>query len=733
MGDGKVRRIRKRRAPQKRYMALLSLLLVGVVTLSSAEPASSVTVDVPEVSNTGSGWGDASDEPAASTAAESTPAPTKTLTLETAKTLAYATSIKLDDLDEKYELKVAAYENAVKAAAITREYVKHFHWRFLFSFDLPRDLTFEEIRETAYEPKEALEEANSVKKDMDDLKFDLNEKVTDLYISIYKGRQSVALAEERLVLANDKVSKVAAMVATGEKNQEDLNEAQQEIKDIESAIAADTTTANAACKQLGKLIGLVDAYGNVTDPTLSEYTLESPYNTKIIDELDRKDLDYLKEYTLDHDSDIAEARSNNSLAYLDVTTVYQALSDNMKYNDMQIIAPYYRDVLAGRTINKRDLKQANKKFLAAVDTYWNGDYKIGFWPILFKIPKVWFKGKSDGTWYMQDDPNALFDTILEYYNTSTELKSASSDKEDTVEGGFNTYIGLRNTYTLLAEQRKEKEASFNEAKVEYRIGEIDAEEYNSILDNYESLQNQELESLTTFSQYVNSFNRMTCGALDKLLNGEDFENEYSAQLVVANSIPGASYYIIPKYDELTFEMGICVPDDFKYNISDFELWCDNIQIGERTATGSVIKHLMKATANVEQVVVRLYDGEEFLADCEIDPGILQGPLYVIEYDGNTQLENQVGVYEFTENEDDTTVTLKLMPNTIENMKYFVVYDTNGVAVGSEELRKVDEGIKYLKALENSLDQVTIKCYDADQNYLYDASLNIYKRALIKKV
>ena len=127
------------------------------------------------------------------------------------------------------------------------------------------------------------------------------------------------------------------MVATGEKNEDDLKEAQQTVKDTESSIAATLSSTNASGKKLAKLIGLVDAYGNVTDPSLSDYKLETPYNTDIIKKLDRKDLSYLKKYTYDNDPEIYEYKSNNTLAYIDVTTVYQAIDSNMKHQDMQNI------------------------------------------------------------------------------------------------------------------------------------------------------------------------------------------------------------------------------------------------------------------------------------------------------------------------------------------------------------------------------------------------------------
>ena len=737
MADYRVRRKRTKKGMPVLGMVSALLCAALVVSFFNSSGSSAVQVDVQTTQNTGSGWGDASATPTSSSAGSATEPtvkiPQKNLSLSNCKNMAYATSEKLDALNDKLTAKTAAYENCVKAVEVKKEYVKHFHWKFLFSFDLPRDLTFEEIQQTTMDPMTALQEAKQVKEEMVALKMDLDQSVSDLYIEIYKARQSNEIDDERLYLANEKVAKIKAMVATGEKNEEDVKEAEQVVKDIESRILSTTRTHDANAKKLGKLIGLLDEYGNLSDPTLAGYKFAAPYRSDIIGKVDRKDLPWMQRYTLDHDSGIFESRGAKSLAYLNVTTVYSAIAGNVQWHDLMIIKPYYDAVIQGRTINKRDLKNANKEFLRAIDRYWDGYYKIGFWPLLFKFEKTMFKGKSDGTWYMQDSPDALFETILENYTANKENKNTESDKEMAVEDAFNVFIGLRNSLLTTQEQKATQYDKWQESKVEYRIGELGVNEYNAVLKAYEDLELQELDSLTTFSENVNSLNRITCGALDQLLGGGDLSNEFGEQLVVANDIPGASYYIVPKYDQLMFDLGVSVPEDFKYNISDFELWCDNTQIGTRTAVGSTIRHLMETTANVETVIIRLYDGQNFLADCQIDPGLLQGPLLIPEYNENEKIDNQVGTYELTTPEEGITCTIKLVPNTIENMGFFVLYDKNGKAIGGDTKRKVDEGIQYLAELKESLADVTIKCYDKDEQYLYDATFDIANSAVIKKV
>ena len=241
-------------------------------------------------------------------------------------------------------------------------------------------------------------------------------------------------------------------------------------------------------------------------------------------------------------------------------------------------------------------------------------------------------------------------------------------------------------------------------------------------------------------------NRLTCGALNHLLSGSTIQTESGSrvavadeaeeipeevediapQLAVAKEMDGASYYIIPKYENLTFEVGIYIPDDFEVSVTEFELWCDNIQIGDRTPVGKNIRHLMTATTNVKEVKIRLIDNGSFVADCVIDASVYQGPLEITNYSKDDSNKDRIAAYELDENTYTVNVTLTVIPDTDtpENISYFVLYDKYGTAIGSEQLREVNKGIRYLGVLSDSLDSVTIKLYDAEQNYLYDGTFDM---------
>ena len=129
-----------------------------------------------------------------------------------------------------------------------------------------------------------------------------------------------------------------------------------------------------------------------------------------------------------------------------------------------------------------------------------------------------------------------------------------------------------------------------------------------------------------------SFDRLTCGALSAYFKGEGISMsaaEGGQSYIVEDEGDGVYYYIHSMVENNVFELGLSVPDDFDTSITDYELWIDGTQIGERTEIEKVIRHLALDIENVQRVFIRLYDGDTFVDDCDIDPSIYSEKLTII--------------------------------------------------------------------------------------------------------
>ncbi|MCR5453256.1 MAG: hypothetical protein K6F00_11585 [Lachnospiraceae bacterium] len=675
----------------------------------------------------------------------------KTLTLSNCFKLAYATDEKLDNLKEKTDKKFAEYESALTAAEINRKKLKTLSWKFMFSFQLPRSEKYTETYEFETKPAEKKAEWYIAQQAYIDRMNEIKESVTTNYIEIYKLRLQLETLDEKGILLNKNLDVIKKMMASGKKTEADVKEAEQKIKANTSAITAAERNKTKFSKKLAQLIGLGDKRGEKgEDPELVTYKLESPYTPDAGEIIVRDILSDMTTYSLDHDLGVYEARSNESFAFLAMKTAFDPIPSHYSRWDYSMIEDDYQRLLKGLSINKKSFKADYKRFLHEIDKYWEGDDSWGIWPIKFKWRREWFKFSGDGTWYMEDSPELLKECMLDYSDKLDEKFLKEDEKKASVEDTFDTFIEKKLAYEFSEQTLADSTDAYEKSKINYNLGETTAEEYNAALDNYTEHQNAMLDALVDVTKQVNTLNRVTCGYVDVLLgNSEDITID--PNLVIANKLGGAKYYIDTMYEQLCFEVGISIPDDFKKKITQFELWAYEkeggapVQIGSRTEVGQTIRHLMRTSDNIYKMAVRLYDGETLIDECEIDMSVKIGDLNIVDYEIQTKNLATIGYFDINEDTENGLATITMHPDGIENIGFFTLYDANGAAIKkytkydtkgnadeSDIKFPVDKDFSYVKPIGQSINSITIKWYDVDGNELYEGAFDSATKE-IKKV
>ena len=307
---------------------------------------------------------------------------------------------------------------------------------------------------------------------------------------------------------------------------------------------------------------------------------------------------------------------------------------------------------------------------------------------------------------------------------------------DTVEDGFDNYVTVKNAYRSSEAALKDMRQDMEDAYQLNLLGELTYEEYKSTLDDYETQQNDFYDAMALYSETLNTYDRTTCGGITLLLkdaNADLEAGEGGESFVSTEETDGATYYINPIVQNEEFVLGIQVPEDFEPAITDFELWCDSTQIGQRTSADKTLRHLALSTDNVIKVFIRLYNGGDFVADCEIDPEAYNGPLTIEKYSGKEDTgEQEVGTFEW--DTDDTTgmIHLTLHPNADEGIAYYLLRDAEGTPIGTTDPIEVEKTFNYLGLLEDSIADITVSCYDTDQKELYKTTLKEKGSVMIKQ-
>lgn len=634
----------------------------------------------------------------------------KELSLSLAEHLAYADSSEYAALKRKLDLAQIQYTQSVKRIRMKEENQKTFRWSPLLSFKFPESPTLDDESEYNYKPLELQSQIDALRHELGSCIYGIYGKVALSFVSIYQLQETISYNEARLAECRRTLAKNRVRLLLGEATKTDIERMEQKITTMEATVAADKRSFLSAVTKLSDLIGL-DVTGG--------WRFANPFVTV---DLSRSELEWLIDYTLEHDNDFYKTRLETANGLLEMNTNYELMSKKYGSGTMSYIDSFINQARRGEKLDSSAFKSAFTAMLEKADAPWNGKLRILF----IRIPKLWFKGSTDGQRYVEDEPYVLYENALEYQNLLAEEAQAKKELTDTVTERYETYISTKNSYELLVKRSADKQAELERARVQNLMGELAYEEYESVQEEYEEMQLDTLEAQAAYSEAVFQLDTATLGAVTAYMEGSDTRMNASAggkSYVVEEDAEGVYYYIHSLVSGNLFELGITVPEDFDVDISDYELWVDGIQVGARTAANGTLRHLSLDIEGTTQVYIRLYDGERFVDDCEIDPSQYTGLLTIKSYSVKQDEDTQIGTYRGAADYTLGTYELFFTLNPEETAASYNVRTQAGAYLLGGEKLPVGSGFQYLGLTENSLAELIICFYDESGALLYEAMLD----------
>ena len=643
-------------------------------------------------------------------------------TLQMAKASAVVNSAEIEKLESQLATKEVSLKQAIKSIQLKKTNMATFRWSPLLSFKFPTKPDLAEAYEFQYKPLSIQSEIDTIRHKLTDQVLAEYESVSSLYVDIVIYEESIAFNEERIAVLEDTINKNQGRLLLGEANQSDIDAMQKSLLALQQKTAADKRRLESAKTKLSKAVGFDISTG---------YTFENPL---VEADIDRSRLTGLIQYTLDRDQAYYEVSEEATMARISLQTNYNLMNGQYSGAYMSIISPYVNQVLNGGKVSSKAFKKDYDIFLQKIDESWQGKKKILF----IKIPKVWFKGEIDGIRYVEDEPYALYEAALEYQDARLEQETVRADLEQQVKDAFDNYISVRNSYQSYVAQVETAEKELQAMYALNKLGELTYEEYGASREEYEELQNELFETLALYSQTLYSLDRLTCGGVTALLEGTGVDlsvAEGGESYVEEEYLDGAYYTIRPIIQEEEFQLSVSIPDDFEVEITDFELWCDDQQVGERTSIDSCIRHLMLAVEQVSEVKLRFYNEDRFIDDCVIDPEQYSGPLEIVAGYSETEeaADLEIGTYVVKQNEVTGMITITLKPNASEGIRSYLIRTGDGKYLYTEEAIPVDTPFTYLPVLLESLSEVEIVFFDGDGNQLETGRFDTSGRKLLRNV
>ncbi|MBQ7506481.1 MAG: TolC family protein [Lachnospiraceae bacterium] len=663
----------------------------------------------------GNGYGAFSTEPETVYAGTAKP-----LSLSLAKSLAVAYDDKLEAIDLSIDAKKVAIKSAIRSLKEKKRSMSTFRWSPLLSFKFPTKPKEDEDLDFQFKPTKMYYELKVLYHKRDDQIVAVYEKVSTTYTDIVENMNQVAILEERIKNNTDVVSKLDKKVRLGTAKEADLEKAQSNLDKLKSDQTKLEGKIMKGKKKLGDMMGI-----EITD----EYSFEDPFVTM---NLNRDALDGLKRYTVDHDHACFEARKANEVQSISLRVNYSLIKSKDRYKKyVGEISGYIQQAMDGQKIDKRAFKKDYDRYLKDVDSKWQGKKRILF----IKIPREWFKGQIDGIRYVENEPYILYNDALDYVSTQKEYANTCKDTEDMVEDTYDNYIEYRQAYLQARDARQKLAEKLAKDEVLCLMGELEQTEYDGEVGEYESAQDNVNSTFATYTECLYNFERLTCGGLSQYFTGGSVDAGDAAKNAAQGLVPifaeGPRYSIKYMVDDEAFFLYVDVPDNYEPHITHFALICDKIQIGQKTDVKDGLKHLTLAKNEIEKCIVRLYNGDEVVGDCEIDPTVSSGPLNLgVGFEEDTTEWVTIGTYELEDlmSTDMTRITLK--PDGTQELYYYnVLTGDNGKYVFTDELMKVEDPFDYVAISDTDLTNLKIRFFDAGEEPVYDAILETSKQEL----
>ncbi len=647
----------------------------------------------------------------------------KVITLKTARSLALQASSAYESAEMAVESKKASRESALKSLKVKQKNLSTFRWTPLLNFKFPQKPDFSQASEFQFKPLKLASDVDVAQHKLQDTVFDVNEKVNNLYVDLVTTQDNLAFHETQLADLEDGIAHNQARLKLGEATQSDIDRLNKKHDTLSNTIAGEKRKLAADLKKMSDMLGLDVTTG---------YSFEKPYTEA---KISRSLLPAIITYTEDRDHNYYQACANATTRKSELTTNY-SLIRNKYGGDINLISGYVNQALNGQSVSAKAFKKDYDKFLKKIDSYWDGRIPIiwVWWIPLIWIPREWLKGDLDGIRYIEDDPYVLYQNVLDYIDARKEEEAVRKELDQTVEDSFNQYISVRTAYEQAQKNVDDMDKTLQGYAVKNRMGLMTLEEYQDAVDEFEDIQNGMLDTMKTYTDTLTAFDRLTCGGVSALLSGTDADMHTAVvgESYVEEDTKEAKYFLKPIIQRQMFELSVYIPDGFPVDISDFELWCDNVQVGGRVAADSTLRELALTKDKVDKVMIRLYNGSQFVDDCVIDPSEESGTLNITTAMNIRKDETgEVGTFEISISDVTGLASMKVKPLENEGIGYFRVMTKDGTPLGDGEPVSVESGFTHLGLVSIGIADLKIELYDKNKGLKYTAHFDAVNKKIIK--
>lgn len=642
----------------------------------------------------------------------------KTLLQAQAQAQAIANSSDISKQTNEITLQKIKYVEAVDAIKAKVKNLTSFRWTPLLSFKFPEKLDLTEEYDMQIKPITLQADITTMQHELADLRYAALLEVNTAYLEVYVLQEKIAFTEERLEAAKIELERNQLRLRTGDATQADIDKMQKSVETLETELTTQKRNFETAKSNLSNIIGMDVTTG---------YTFADSMFTAAIP---REKLEEITAYTLENDHGYYAAKMSASTALLNLTA-YESLMRNQYGGKLNRIMSFVNAAKNGQDIDYAAFQIAYKEMLTDLDSPWAGKFRILF----FSFTKEWLKGEISGTRYIENEMYALYTACMEYDNAETEQDSTEEALRKEVATQYENIVSAENAYRAMKQSASDLKSDYDQLLALNQLGKATYEEVSDKLEEYQAAQIETIDLLSDYNELLYSFDRLTCGAVTKYFKGESLTTDSGSaadSFAEIDTPDGAYYHLYTSVEDMVFTFGIEVPDGYTPEVTHFELWYEGQQIGERTPITQEIHHLALDYGETSTLTLRMYNGDEFVGECEIDARVPRDTIDFFQ-GGTTETEEKIGTYTMSaEKIGDMTMTeLEFSIDASVGAEYFLVTYDDGKAVGTSEPTALDSSLRYMTMLAASVGDIRVVLYDSGRNeictaYLKEAGQTVWR-------
>lgn len=633
----------------------------------------------------------------------------KTLLQAQAQAQAIANSSDISKQTNEITLQKIKYVEAVDAIKAKVKNLTSFRWTPLLSFKFPEKLDLTEEYDMQIKPITLQADITTMQHELADLRYAALLEVNTAYLEAYVLQEKIAFTEERLEAAKTELERNQLRLRTGDATQADIDKMQKSVETLETELTTQKRNFETAKSNLSDIIGMDVTTG---------YTFANSMFTAAIP---REKLEEITAYTLENDHGYYAAKMSASTALLNLNA-YESLMRNQYGGKLNRIMSFVNAAKNGQDIDYAAFQIAYKEMLTDLDRPWAGKFRILF----FSFTKEWLKGEISGTRYIENEMYALYTACMEYANAKTEQDSTEEALRKEVATQYENIVSAENAYRAMQKSASDLKSDYDQLLALNQLGKATYEEVSDKLEAYQAAQIETIDLLSDYNELLYSFDRLTCGAVTKYFKGESLTTDSGSaagSFAEIDTPDGAYYHLYTSVEDMVFTFGVEVPDGYTPEVTHFELWYEGQQIGERTPIAQEIRHLALDYGETSTLALRMYNGDEFVGECEIDARV---PRDTIDFFQGSAIETEekIGTYTMSaEKIGDMTMTeLEFSIDASVGAEYFLVTYDDGKAVGTSEPTALDSSLRYMTMLAASVEDIRVVLYDSGRNEICTAYL-----------